>query len=166
MVSAELLCQISERILIAKRNQGNTNQKPFGGVNVIFAGDLGQLRPVGSSALYASDLLGRLATRTTETIRGHRGLFGASIWQQLTHVVELKQNFRAITDPDFIDLLNRLRNRMLDKLQWDQPDDYSALENAPVVFGERRLRDLYNDMKARQFAKNSQQEFHAYLAVD
>ncbi|KAN0088121.1 PIF1-like helicase domain containing protein, partial [Tylopilus felleus] len=91
MVSAELLCQISERISAAKKHLGSADS-PFGGVNVIFAGDLGQLRPVASSALYAADLLGKLAARTMESIRGHWDLFGASIWQQLTHVVELKKN--------------------------------------------------------------------------
>ncbi|KAF8130326.1 hypothetical protein EV363DRAFT_1167673 [Boletus edulis] len=40
------------------------------------------------------------------------------------------------------------------------------LRDAPVVFGERRLRDLYNDMKARQFAHNTGQEYQVYLSVD
>jgi ATP-dependent DNA helicase PIF1 len=186
MVSAELLCQISERISMGKQGTDpQARNKPFGGVNIIFAGDLGQLRPVGSSALYSSDLLGRLASQTSETIRGHRGLFGASIWQQLTHIVELKKNVRATRDPAYISLLNRfrlgngvvvsqakmsdydvLKGRLLDKLQLDRPTEYERLRNAPVVFGERRLRDLYNDMKAREFAAATGQEYHVYLSVD
>lgn len=39
---------------------------------MIFAGDLGQLRPVGSSALYAAELLVRLAGCTTETLHSQR----------------------------------------------------------------------------------------------
>ncbi|KAF8125571.1 hypothetical protein EV363DRAFT_1093098, partial [Boletus edulis] len=91
MVSAELLCQVSERIALAKKDTPDAMTKPFGGLTVIYVGDLGQLRPVGSAALYAAELLGHLQARTEESIRGHQGLFGAAIWQQLTHVVELKQ---------------------------------------------------------------------------
>ena len=75
---------------------------------MIFAEDLGQLRPIRSSSLYASDLLGWLAGRTTQTLCGHRRLFGAAVWQQLTHVVELKKKFRAIADPEYIALLNQV----------------------------------------------------------
>lgn len=95
MVSAELLCQVSERIALAKKESPDGMAKPFGRITVIYAGDLGQLRPVGGAALYAAELLGQLQARTEGMIRGHRGLFGAAIWRQLTHVVELKQNIRA-----------------------------------------------------------------------
>lgn len=43
MVSAELLCNISERISIGKGFEAYLRDKPFGGVNLIFAGDLCQL---------------------------------------------------------------------------------------------------------------------------
>jgi hypothetical protein len=43
MVSAELLCQISERIAMVKQGVLGSEGKMFGGVNIIFAGDLGQL---------------------------------------------------------------------------------------------------------------------------
>ncbi|KAF8447509.1 hypothetical protein L210DRAFT_3359413, partial [Boletus edulis BED1] len=161
MVSAELLCQISERISQAKQACQGAAGKPFGGINIIYAGDLGQLRPVASSALYASNLLGRLAPSTKESIRGHRGLFGAALWQQLTHVIELKQNVRAITDPFYVDLLNRFR-----RLQLDAPTEYQTLCDAPVIFGSRRLRDLYNTIRARQFAEQTNQTYHFYLARD
>ncbi|KAN0088120.1 hypothetical protein V8E55_006741, partial [Tylopilus felleus] len=36
----------------------------------------------------------------------------------------------------------------------------------PVVFGARRLQDLYNELMARQFANDARKEFHVYLAVD
>ena len=71
MVSGELLCQISERIAAGKRSTCDAMSKPFRGVNVIFAGDMGQLRPVGSAALYSSDLLSTLAASKRETLEGH-----------------------------------------------------------------------------------------------
>ncbi|KAF8426461.1 hypothetical protein L210DRAFT_791635, partial [Boletus edulis BED1] len=91
VVSAELLCQVSERIAFAKKESPDLMTKPFGGITAICAGGLGQLRPVGSAALYAADLLGRLQARTQETLRGGRRPLGAAIWQQLTRVVELRK---------------------------------------------------------------------------
>ncbi|KAF8443747.1 hypothetical protein L210DRAFT_861955, partial [Boletus edulis BED1] len=43
MVSAELLCQILERIAKGRKDDPDSANKPFGGVHVIFSGDLGQL---------------------------------------------------------------------------------------------------------------------------
>lgn len=96
--------------------------------------------------------------------------------------MELKKNVHAITDPGYIELLNRLRvgkgtmtrdrnifnydvlkSQLLDKLQLDQPNEYDVLCNAPVVFCEQCLRNLFNDMKAKQFMVQTQQEYHVYL---
>ena len=146
MVSGELLCQISEWIAARKRSTCDAMSKPFRGVNVIFAGDMGQLRLVGSAALYSSNLLSTLAASKRETLEGHRALFGTFIWQQLTHVIKLKKNFRTVQDPQYIDLLNRIRigkgtvssddgpsnyeilkTHTLDKLRMDCPNDYQVL---------------------------------------
>lgn len=185
MVSAELLYLISERISLAKKGTLGSEGKPFAGINVIFTGDLGQLRPVGCFVLYAADLLRKLETRTKETPGGHRGLFGALIWQQLTHIVELKKNIRAGTDPEFVALLSRIRagtrtattgdgladyNALkawcIEKLELDRPTEWAELQTASVIFGTRCLRDLFNQIKAKQFAADTDQEYHEYLAVD
>ena len=101
MVSAELLCQISKQIAIGKHADPNSLDKPFGGVNVIFGSDLGQLQPVGTTFLFSADLLGHLNACMKETKKGQNALFGTSIWRQLTHIVELKENIRARDDPDY-----------------------------------------------------------------
>lgn len=56
------------------------HNKPFGGVNVIFAGDFGQLRPQKSNALYSYGLVKRLAPATMQTITGQAALHGAFLW--------------------------------------------------------------------------------------
>jgi hypothetical protein len=157
---------------------------PFGGVNIIFAGDLGQLRPVVGSALYAYNLVSKLAPKTTDSVLGQHGLFGAHLWRQVPHVVELKENQRARTDPDFIEFLNRVRvgeasihkpeggsdyqflqSRLLDHLQISKPDEFEDLKDAPVVFGERRLRDLYNEKKAHEFTSLMGQEYRLICTI-
>ena len=185
MVSAELLCQISKRIAIGKRADPNLLDKPFGGVNVIFAGDLGQLRPVGNASLFSADLLRRCHAHMKETKKVQNTLFGASIWRQLTHIVELKENVRAREDHDYAAHLLRMRkgngtlhatdgpsdydvlqSRVLENLQRDKPFEYALLRDAPVVFGQRRLRDLYNEFKAKEYAQRTGKQLHYYLAVD
>ncbi|KIK76882.1 hypothetical protein PAXRUDRAFT_78559, partial [Paxillus rubicundulus Ve08.2h10] len=78
------------------------------GINIIYAGDLGQLRPVNGTALYAHTLVSKLAPHTEQSAGGQSALFGAFLWRQLTHVVELKKNERAKNDPAYIALLNRV----------------------------------------------------------
>ncbi|KAG1811911.1 hypothetical protein EV424DRAFT_1275663, partial [Suillus variegatus] len=68
---------------------------PYGGVNLIFAGDFGQLRPPKSNALYSYKLVKNLAPATMQTIKGQSALHGAFLWRQVDTVVELKQNWRA-----------------------------------------------------------------------
>ena len=48
MIGSHFLCQISKALSNAK---GNTS--PFGGINIIFAGDFAQLPPVGNDHLYS-----------------------------------------------------------------------------------------------------------------
>jgi hypothetical protein len=146
---------------------------------------MGQLQPVVSSALYAYNLVNRPTVHTRETLSGQAGMFSAAIWRQLMHVVELKENMRAKEDPQFVALLARmlvgqaitqsstgtsnydtLKTRIMDRLAIEKPDEYKLLYNAPIVFGERRLQDRFNDVRTRKFATDSAQEFHSYLSID
>jgi hypothetical protein len=110
--------------------------------------------------LYAYNLVNRPTVHTRETLSGQAGMFGAAIWRQLTHGVELKENMRAKEDPQFVALLSRMRaslgvtlsstgtsdydtlkTRIMDRVAIEKPDEYKLLCNALVVFGERHLRD-------------------------
>ena len=53
MISASFMNEISARLQHAKGNSGLSEDIPFGGVNMIFFGDFGQLRPVGGAPLYS-----------------------------------------------------------------------------------------------------------------
>ena len=129
MVSAELLSQISKQIVIAKWADPNSMDKPFGGVNIIFTGDLGQLHLVGSAFLFSTDLNSHLKPHLKETKKGQDALFGASVWKQLTHVVELKQNVRARGDADHVMCLLCMCKGNGSLHATDGPLDYKMLQN-------------------------------------
>ncbi|KAJ7307863.1 hypothetical protein DFH08DRAFT_639660, partial [Mycena albidolilacea] len=68
---------------------------PFGGINIIVAGDFAQLPPVGSPSLFCGDRLQVPdAIQPKMTIGKQKNAIGKIIWQQFTTVVILKQNMR------------------------------------------------------------------------
>ncbi|KAG1753295.1 hypothetical protein EDB19DRAFT_1892696 [Suillus lakei] len=139
----EYICQVSHRICQAKSWDETARNKPFGGVNVIFASDFRQLRQTA--------------------------LHGTFLWCQVDVVVELKQNWRAKDDAEFIAMLSRIRLGKVRKMALDdkRPSDYDALKkwllseiktrspeqftgfrDAPVIVTRKYLRDAINETKA------------------
>lgn len=114
-MSAQLLCDISRHLCSAKSADSVASSKPFGGVNVIFTGDFGQLKPVCEHALFSHKLVSKLRPDVCETPEGQSALHGAYLWCTVTDVVELSENWRSKTDPAFINLQKRIR---LD-IAWD-----------------------------------------------
>ena len=109
MVSPILLSQISRRVCEAKAWDTTVAGLPFGGVNVIFTGDFGQLPPLTSYSLFSYRLVNALRVDVMETYDGQAALHGAYLWRQVNQVVELRKNFRAARDPRFINLLQRIQ---------------------------------------------------------
>jgi ATP-dependent DNA helicase PIF1 len=101
MVRADLLDCV-DRFL---RLNGPTPDKPFGGIQMIFIGDLYQLPPVitgrereGFSSLYKTPYF-----------------YSARVFDELQmEFLELEKIYRQ-HDPDFINLLNSIRNRSIDE---------------------------------------------------
>lgn len=172
-MSAELLSQVSDRICPAKSWDNTAKDKPFGGVNVIFLGDIGQLCPLKSNALYSHALVRKLAPATTQTTEGQSALRGAFLWWQVDTVVELKQNWCAKNDAMFVDLLNcicvgkakkypdhsndlsnydLLKTCLLSVMKKNLPTDFASFKDAPIVVPRKFLRDALNDSKARSYA--------------
>ena len=101
LVSAELLGKISHTMSMKR---GNLNAR-FGGVNMMFSGDFGQLEPVSGHALWDDAFA---TTGNNPTL--HTALVGLQIWaNELTGCVMLDENYRAIGDPDFVAFLRRAR---------------------------------------------------------
>lgn len=98
----------SVHLQLQRRNQ---SALPFGGISVIFSGDMAQLPPVGTGGkvpLYHVFSL----NKTEETHMGNEknaAFCGSKLWQSVTNVVVLTHNYRAEEDPLFIDFLNHVR---------------------------------------------------------
>ncbi len=66
----------------------NEFEEPFGGMNMIFAGDFAQLPPVGKVV----SLYGQVNDSTT--VMGQKNALGKALWHQTTTVVILRQNMQ------------------------------------------------------------------------
>ena len=85
MLSCMDLYKISAQLaMLRPENQ----EDPFGGINMIFAGDFAQLPPVGASASLYSHIV-----RSNSTT-GQKVAIGKALWHQTTTVVILRENMR------------------------------------------------------------------------
>ena len=109
MISAKLFAEISTRICQARSWDPEMSEKPFGGVNMIFTGDFGQLRPVRAASLFSYRLVDVIGPDISQKEQGQTALHGASLWRQVNQVVELKTNIRAGSDQEFVNLLACIR---------------------------------------------------------
>lgn len=196
MVSAKLLSQISNRIANARSWDTFNCSKPFGGINVIFTGDFGQLKPVKEKCLFSYSLVNDLTPDVALLSVGQTALHGALLWRQVKNVVELKKNWRAHTDLAFVDLLACIRNgsankepsgvhrsssssttvsmsdyellcqRRLQIIQAENESSLVAFNDAPIVVSQKKAHDAINFCMARRYATRSNQEFHIYHAKD
>ncbi|KAG1901513.1 uncharacterized protein F5891DRAFT_950371, partial [Suillus fuscotomentosus] len=100
MISCDFLTKIHDALVDAK---GNT--APFGGMNIIFAGDFAQLSPVSGKQLYA-----HLDLRRCATTQGQKSIFGRLLWLSTNTVVLLTKIMRQSGSENerFVDCLTRL----------------------------------------------------------
>ncbi|KAI0043927.1 hypothetical protein FA95DRAFT_1479719, partial [Auriscalpium vulgare] len=158
MVSALLLSQISERIAQAKGHPADHVGQPFGGVNVIFLGDFGQLKPVQMRSLFAHELVssGRDPS-TIHTVNGQRALSGACLWRTVPDVIELKKNWRQQEDPVYADLVSRVRT---------EADSVERFDDCPIIVANKQLRDAINERVIAKKAKELNKAVACYVACD
>ncbi|KAE8214933.1 hypothetical protein CF319_g9054, partial [Tilletia indica] len=101
MTSAEVMADIEQSLRIATQRL----DEPFGGVNVVFAGDLCQLPPVAAAPLYLQHAPQGLPADIRTKIELGRGA-----WLHLNTVVDFHQQMR-MRDPEMAATLSRLRLR-------------------------------------------------------
>jgi ATP-dependent DNA helicase PIF1 len=166
----------------------------FGNINVVFFGDLGQLKPVKALSFFSHELVSHILPHTVMTVGGQSALIGAYLWRMVRDVVILRKNWRAQTDPRFINLLARVR----EGIAWDGRgsmtpkqlgngenygvSDFVTLEgrlfhrlsvadqrrfsDAPVIVATKVSRDLINMRFAKQCAKDRGQTLATYKSID
>lgn len=117
MVRADLL----DCVDIFLRLYGPENKKPFGGVQMIFVGDLYQLPPVVSGE----------EKKIFNTHYNTPYFFSAHIMDHLKlEVIELEKIYRQ-KDKDFVELLNRIRNNSV------EPEDIEHLNSRFIKVPEQ-----------------------------
>lgn len=156
--------------------------EPFGGINMIFAGDFAQLPPpAGTGALYAQTV--ESVIHTTNSYKKQEASIGKAVWHQFTTVVILRQNMRQRTQTDndakFRTLLENLRYKacteediaVLRSRIVSREDSIKSLtnpnfRNASVITSWNTYRDKLNDMGSTRFAKEHSQELVHFYSVD
>ena len=168
MIGCNFLLQISEALTEAK---GNT--APFGGINVIFAGDFAQLPPVGQTRLYS-----HISTHGASTKQGQDMLFGKLLWLSVRTVVILRQVMRQQGEQNqsFVSLLERLRvgkcteedytllnSRLISQMQPSWENDW---KDVPIVVCDNDVKDAFNAESAATFARRNRQSLNWYYCND
>ena len=115
------------------------NEKPFGNKSVLAVGDLMQLNPVCEKPVYKNNNIGYAALTS-------------SVWQ-LFHLFELNEIVRQKEDPEFPQLLSRVR---VGKQTKADVGTLKSLEQNPDVpnnslsiFLTNELKDKYNDKQLK-----------------
>lgn len=168
MIGCKLLHDVCEALQVAKEND-----KPFSGVNIIFAGDFAQLPPVGQTRLYTR--LHMVSAGNTQQVN----IIGKILWYSIDTVVLLHQIMcqSGQQNDAFVDMLGRLR------IGKCTPDDYETLlhrsistvspdwtksewNNAPIIVYENAIKDAINEEAAIAFLQNTGRPLHWYYSVD
>ncbi len=102
MISCSLLYDINEALMQVKESCS-----PFGGINMVFAGDFLQLPPVGGRTLYAVS-----KKDSALTVEKQKNVMGRLLWLGVKQCVLLHRQMRQSGDENsrFRDLLDRLRD--------------------------------------------------------
>lgn len=169
MLGCRFMLKISRALSKAKQND-----LPFGGINVIFAGDFAQLGPVRDPRLFSF-----VDTSRVGTVSGQEAVFGKLLWFAVTTVVILTVVMRQGGDANslFVGLLQRLRtgsctvddyavlnNRLLSVVAPDW--NSKKWEHTPTIVSNNRIKDLLNERATEAYARRTGQKLHWYYSVD
>ncbi|RPD67887.1 hypothetical protein L226DRAFT_423547, partial [Lentinus tigrinus ALCF2SS1-7] len=155
---------------------------PFGGINMIFAGDFAQLPPaMGGKALYAHDI-GRVIHHTHDHLK-QKASIGKAVWHQFTTVVILRENMRqwsqtaedaklrtalenlwyqACTPQDIKLIQSRVAGHGPGRPKLNQP----RFQDVSVITSWNTYRDKINELGCERFAKENDQTLSTFYSVD
>jgi hypothetical protein len=169
IISCRDLYKISAQAAKAR----GVHDKPFGGINFIFAGDFPQLPPARSGPpLYS----GNVGTQVNagQTVEQQEAAIGKALWHQVTTVVILCQNMRqaeqseedaklrtalenmrykSCTPQDIRFLRTRIAGRGLNDLKLAQ----KRFRNMSIITGHNAQCDKINDLGCERFASENNQ---------
>jgi len=133
MLSCHDMYKISSHIAMAF----NVTEIPYGGKNIVFAGDFAQLPPVGgreSASLYS----GNIGTQSHSALRSYdqESAIGKALWHQITTVVILRKNMRQDQQSEEDDKFRRALENM--RYKACTPEDISFLRTRIAGPGDKR----------------------------
>ena len=177
MVACHELYQISASLAKAR----NMTELPFGGLNMIFAGDFAQLKPVFGSPLYSQTV--GTSINAAMSVRSQQSAIGKALWHQITTVVILRQNMRqkvqSINDAKFRSALENMRYAKCTKEDIDflktriagknanQPNIARKLyRNVSIITELNSQKDQLNKLGSLRFSKDTNQKLTDFYSDD
>ena len=154
---------------------------PFGGMNMIFAGDFAQLPPVGGASLY-SEVVGT-QVHAGLTMAQQEAALGKALWHQVTTVVILRENMRQRTQtPEDAALRTALVNMRYGKCTAEdicflrtrqagkrpgQPNVAAKeFRNVAIICGRHTQKDQINMLGCERFANDTGQNLTKFYSID
>ena len=157
----------------------NECDKPFGGKNIILAGDFAQLPPTNGSPLY-SNIMSK-TQKSTMSKRDQESMLGKIIWHQITTVVILTQNMRqkemSEDDQKFRTALSNMRYaactqedltflKTLVVNECEKKLTDPKFRNVSVITSLNTQKDQINDLGSVRFAKDTGQKLTHFFSID
>ena len=159
----------------------NDHSKPFGGINVIFAGDFAQLPPTNGSPLYSNNVSND--QKSSMSKRDQESTIGKLLWHQVTTVVILTQNMRqremSEDDIKFRAALSNMRYaactnddlEFLKTLHVNRNNSNKSLtdpnfRNVSIITSLNTQKDQINELCSIRFARDTGQQLTHFFSVD
>ena len=175
MVACHELHKISAQLSKAKNS---TTGVPFGGINMIFAGDFAQLPPVGGASLYSGAVGTKL--NNAQTRFGQESCMGKVLWHQVTTVVILRQNMRqktqSVQDANLRTALENMRyaactqddlNYLQSRIVGNGPSlSDKNIRNVSIITARNPQKDEINELGCKRFAKDTNQNLTTFYSMD
>lgn len=127
MVSASVLNRFDRTMRVTRRCND-----PFGGIQMVFVGDMAQLPPIESKELIEQ--------------YGGRYFFNAPVFDEMffhLNKVVLKKNYRQDGDEDFMNILDNVRNGYITAFQLDRLNQCVGKRNNEMAFCARNKDSDY-----------------------
>ncbi|KAL1750006.1 hypothetical protein FB107DRAFT_224609, partial [Schizophyllum commune] len=158
------------------------HELPFGGMNMIFAGDFAQLPPVQGLRLYdRKDQTDVERKRMSLVVQ--MNIIGKAMWHQVTTVVILSENMRmrsatsedramaralanmryAACTPDDIDFL---RSRVVGSNPCSPSLNDPKFRDVSIITAWNSEKDAFNELGAKRFAEDTGQELTSFYSCD
>ena len=178
MVDLASLYKISAHLCKAMGKQ----DKPFGGLNIIVAGDFAQLAPPGQGckSLYNGEVGTSIAAAAN--LRSQKQVLGKVLWHYFTTVVLLRQNMRQNTsseeDDKFRTMLGNLRyknctsedlNYLSSRTVTKSSQSHlltSSFKNVPIITGRNVQRDKINMLCSGKYISEQMLECCDFYSID